>query len=128
VLRVREYLEAGGERAPDFPDDYWPTIPEQCPICGQACQPHPPLDFAAHGLGWRCQSGGTGHYWEARLLPILRARAALNGHPRWVIPPAFGPDGDVRHPGVTVGDIRAARERALETQRRWRLEGYSPTD
>jgi hypothetical protein len=126
VLRVREYLEAGGERAPDYPDDYWPAIPEACPICDSACDAYPPLSFTAHGLGWRCRAGGTLHYWGARLRPILRARQALNGQPRWVIPPAVSTNGELLYPGVTVDDVRLARERALETQRRWQAEGYTP--
>ena len=128
VLRVREYLEAGGERAPDCPDDFWPLVPEQCPICGSPCEAHPPLNFAAHGLGWTCNAGGTLHYWEARLRPIQRAQRAMNGQPRWVIPPAIGPNGEVLYPGVTVDDVRNARELAQQTQLRWRAEGYSPLE
>lgn len=126
VLRVREYLEAGGERAPDYPDDYWPAIPDECPICGSPCEAHPPLNFDGHGLGWTCRSGGTLHYWEARLQPILRACQVLNGQPRWVIPPAIGPSGDVLYPGVTVEDVRIAHEQAQETRRRWHAGGYCP--
>jgi hypothetical protein len=126
VLRVREYLEAGGERAPDYPDDYWPIVPEQCLICGSPCEAHPPLNFDAHGLGWKCQSGGTLHYWKARLLPILRAQQEQNGRPRWVIPPAVSPNGDVLYPGVTSVDVRVAHQQAQETNRRWHVEGYSP--
>ncbi len=128
VLRVREYLDAGGERAPDLPDDVWLAVPDHCPICASACQPHPALDFAAHGVGWACTAAGTQHYWEARLRPILRARQALNGQPSWVIPPALGPDGVVLYPGVTVEDVRLIREQACETHRRWRAEGYYPSD
>ena len=126
VLRVREYLEAGGERAPDYPDDYWPDIPDECPICGAHCEAHPPLNFDGHGLGWTCRSGGTLHYWEARLQPILRAQQARNGLPRWVIPPAIGASGDVLYTGVSLDDVRAAREQAQVTQRRWHAEGYCP--
>ncbi|MCC6190655.1 MAG: hypothetical protein IT318_16620 [Anaerolineales bacterium] len=128
VLRVREYLDTGGVRAPDVPDDVWPAVPEQCPICGTSCRAHPRLDFTAHGLGWTCLAGGTLHYWEARLRPILRAQLAANGQPRWVIPPEFGPGDDVLYPGVTIEDVRLARERAWETHRRWQTEGYSPSD
>lgn len=126
VLRVREYLETGGERAPDYPDDYWPAVPDACPICNGACDAYPPLDFTAHGLGWTCRAGGTLHYWEARLRPILSARQALNGQPRWVIPPAVGASGEVLYPGVTVDEVRTAREQAQATRCRWRTEGYSP--
>jgi hypothetical protein len=126
VLRVREYLESGGERAPDYPDDYWPDIPVACPICNSACDAYPPLDFTAHGRGWTCRSGGTLHYWEARLQPILRARQATSGRPRWVIPPAIGAGGEVLHQGITVDEVRTAREQAQDTRRRWQAEGYCP--
>jgi hypothetical protein len=128
VLKVREYLEAGGERAPDYLDDYWPVVPEQCPICGGPCQAHPLLDFDRHGLGWTCNVGGTLHYWKARLRPIQCAQQALNGQPRWVIPPVIGPDGAVLYHGVTLDDVRNARELAQQTQLRWRAEGYYPLD
>ena len=128
VLRVREYLEAGGERAPDYPDDYWPTVPGACPICGNTCEAYPPLNFDAHGVGWSCVTAGTLHYWEARLHPILRAQQAANGQPRWVIPPALAPDGRVLYPGVTVEDVRIAREAARQTALHWRAKGYCPWD
>lgn len=128
VLRVREYLDAGGERAPDVPDDFWPTVPEQCPICSSPCQPHPPLDFAAHGVGWACATAGTLHYWEARLLPIRRAMQATSDQPRWVIPPAHGPTGETLYAGVTIADMRAARLQAQLSNLRWRSEGYCPVD
>ncbi len=126
VQRVREYLEAGGERAPDYPDDYWPAVPEACPICGCPCAAHPPLNFDAHGLGWTCRSGGTLHYWEARLQPILRAQRAQDGQQRWVIPPSVSASSEVLYAGVTVDDVRTAREQAQETWRRWQAEGYHP--
>ena len=128
VLKVREYLDQGGPRAPDYPDDYWPFIPEQCPICGSPCVAHPPLNFAGHGLGWICHAGGTLHYWEARLRPIQRAQQAMNGQPCWVIPPAVSPDGRVLYPGVTLDDVRAARELAQQSRLRWRAEGYCPSE
>jgi len=128
VFKVREYLDQGGPRAPDYCDNYWPAVPEQCPICGSPCRAHSALDFAGHGLGWTCSVGGTLHYWEARLRPIQRAQQALNGQLRWVIPPAMGPRGEVLYPGVTIDDVRNAHELAQQAQLRWRAEGYSPLE
>jgi hypothetical protein len=128
VLKVREYLDQGGPRAPDYPDDYWTAVPEHCPICHSPCQAHSPLDFPGHGLGWICSVGSSLHYWEARLWPIQRAQQTLNGQPRWVIPPAIGPNGEILYGGITIDDVRNARELALQTQLRWRAEGYSPLD
>jgi len=126
VLRVREYLDAGGERAPDSPDDYWPAVPETCPVCGNPCRAHPRLNFEAHGLGWACQSGGTLHYWQARLQPILRAQRESIGQGRWVIPPVVSASGEKVYAGVTLEDVRSAHEQAQATQLRWSAEGYCP--
>ncbi|MCC7362706.1 MAG: hypothetical protein IT317_24710 [Anaerolineales bacterium] len=126
VLRVREYLNAGGERAADSPDDYWPLVPEACPICGHPCRAHPRLNFETHGLGWACQSGGTLHYWQSRLQPILRAQRESIGRAHWVIPPVVSTSGETVYAGVTLEDVRAAHEQAQETQRRWSAEGYCP--
>ena len=128
VFKVREYLDQGGLRAPDYCDDYWPAVPEQCPICGGLCQGYPRLDFDGHGLGWTCSAAGTLHYWEARLRPIQRAQQALTGLSRWVIPPAISPNGEMLYPGVTVTDVQFAHELAQQTQLRWRAEGYSPLE
>lgn len=107
VGAVRDYLAKGGERAMDYPDDYWAEVPAKCPACGARCERHANLDFHAHGVGWKCEKGGTEHYWQARTQVLLKTRKANPGV-RWVIPPA----GD--YPGVTVDDARIAREKALK--------------
>jgi len=126
VLKVREYLDLGSPRAPDFADDFWPAVPEQCPICQSLCRPNPDFNFAGHGLGWACAVAGTLHYWQARLRPIERLSQSDRGLSRWVIPPAFNSAGDLLYPGVTVEDIRLAREKAELTAQRWKAQGYCP--
>ena len=128
VLKVREYLDQGGCRAPDFPEDYWPAVPEQCPICGCPCRSHPDFNFASHGLGWTCSVAGTVHYWQARLRPIERLSKADRARPRWVIPPAFNAQGDILYPGVTVEDVALAREAAQLATQHWKDQGYCPWD
>ena len=126
VLKVREYLDQGGARAPDFPEDFWPAVPEQCPICQSPCRPRPDFNFAGHGLGWTCSAAGTLHYWQARLRPIQRLSQADCARPRWVFPPVRNSSGDLIYPGVTVEDVRLARDQAQLTAQRWKDQGYCP--
>ena len=126
VLKVREYLAQGGPRAADYPEDFWPAVPDQCPICLNPCQARSDLSFPGHGVGWACDVGGTLHYWEARLRPIRRLSQATSGEPRWVIPPAFNAVGEELYPGVTVADVRLAQENARITSQRWKTKGYFP--
>src|SRR5512145_1110655 len=39
VAAVGDYLRVGGVRAPDPPFDFWPRVPEVCPICGAPTGP-----------------------------------------------------------------------------------------
>ena len=112
VEAVRGYLARGGDRAPDYPEDFWPTVPEHCPICRNPCVAHPAFNFKGHGVGWACIVGGTLHYWEVRTVRIKKALAAQKGQPRWVIPPAYSATGEVLYPGVTFEDMELARIRA----------------
>lgn len=105
VEAVAEYLAKGGERAPDYPVDFWPSVPEQCPICCNPCVARPSFNFKGHGIGWACTSGGILHYWEARIIPIKQAIQSRKGQPRWVIPPTYDERGNVLHPGVTLADM-----------------------
>jgi hypothetical protein len=80
VVVVGDYLKAGGERAADPPIDFWPWVPNPCPICGGATEPQPGLNSPRHGLGWRCTLSGGWCYWAARTLPLMAA-VALRGEP-----------------------------------------------
>jgi hypothetical protein len=102
IQRVRDYLDDGGERAPDYPEDYWPVAPRECPICGKPCEEYEFLDFHPHGMGWKCSIGGSLHYWEARLNPIIKA-----------------------HKGYVASNNS---QMVIESHTRWEKEGYRPWD
>lgn len=112
VNAVAEYLASGGQRAPDYPEDFWPAVPAHCPICHQPCAAYSSLNFKRHGVGWACSVGGVTHYWEARALPIKKALTARKGQPRWVLPPAYNASGEVLYPGVTLEDVILTQRRA----------------
>ncbi len=61
---VRAYLAAGGEKAPDPPPGYYPVIPAHCPICHAKVTFDVRLSSRQRGAGWRCEVGGSAHYWE----------------------------------------------------------------
>jgi hypothetical protein len=61
---VRAYLAAGGERAPDPPPGYYPVIPAKCPICHAKVTFDIKLNSKQRGAGWRCELGGSAHYWQ----------------------------------------------------------------
>ena len=71
VLAVAEYLKVGGERAADPPFDFWPWVPDPCPICGAQAEAEPDLNSPQHGLGWRCACSGGWCYWAARTIPLM---------------------------------------------------------
>jgi hypothetical protein len=149
VMAVAEHLRAGGERAPDPPFDFWPTVPEACPICGGQTEAHPGLSSREHGQGWRCAQTGGLCYWAARAVPLMLAK------PRtiYVVPPSDPCTGNdttgmddtalhlvvekvrtwvatttdqqarrnrARYPGITIAELLAAREAA------WAAASYSP--
>jgi hypothetical protein len=64
VLAVFIYLRSGGERAILYPDDYFPSLPKQCPICNAECSLRS-VKRDWHGVVWRCNANPL-HYWEAR--------------------------------------------------------------
>jgi hypothetical protein len=64
VDAVRAYLVAGGERAPEPPVGYYPVIPSKCPICRAAVTFDITLSSSYRGAGWRCEAGGSAHYWQ----------------------------------------------------------------
>ena len=61
IEAVRQYLQAGGLRAPD------PEGMPPCPICGGKTYPDRTWDGKfTRTLGWRCQKGGLSHFLEAK--------------------------------------------------------------
>ena len=102
VERVSDYLKAGGERAPEYPADYWPQTPEQCPVCGANCENEPRLTTVRHGVGWACSTAGTLHYWEAR------TRAIQPWFTRqWLYESVYDEHGRMLYAGI---DLRAASD------------------
>jgi hypothetical protein len=150
VVAVSDYLRTGGERAPDPPFDFWPRVPEACPICGAPTEPDRELTSREHGCGWRCYRTGLLCYWAARAVPLMLAQ--LRRH--YVIPPvglecdvvsepsptlpailaelngwvAAKPSQTPKHPGITVADLAEARERAEERRAGWATDGYNPNN
>ncbi len=110
VLAVAEHLRAGGERAPDPPFDFWPSLPEACPICGGQTGADPGLSSREHGQGWRCAQTGGLCYWAARAVPLMLAR------PRtiYVVPPPDVPRGN-----DTMGMETTALQSVIEKVRTW---------
>src|SRR6185436_16356640 len=52
VTAVAEYLRVGGQRAPDPAFDFWPQVPETCPICGAHAEADSTLPITReHGQG-----------------------------------------------------------------------------
>ena len=89
---VRAYLAAGGERAPDPPPGYYPVIPVKCPVCHAKVAFDIKLSSKHRGAGWRCEVGGSAHYWqrqgEASAWKFTRIWAIQQGLP----PPKPLPD------------------------------------
>lgn len=72
ILAVEDYLRNGGMRAPD------PLPP--CPICGKKTSRDSALDGPyTHEPGWRCEEGGTRHFF---LDKQKRIRENLAKHPK----------------------------------------------
>lgn len=150
VVAVGDYLKAGGMRAPDPPFDFWPRVPEVCPICGAPTAPDCELTSREHGQGWRCNETGLLCYWAARAVPLMLAQ-----HRRQYVIPPVGPLPDSvsessprlptilselnawvaatstwtpEVPSFTAADMAEARERAQEKRAAWAAEGYNPND
>lgn len=116
VDAVRAHLAAGGEHPPEPPPGYYPVIPHKCPICGAAVSFDQSLSSKRRGAGWRCSSGGTGHYWQ-RMGQCLKEKFAANP---WLFPPVvlrgkekervlaydgIAPNDQVLYPGVLRADV-----------------------
>lgn len=112
IEAVRQYLQAGGTRAPD-------PVPEfLCPICGAKTYPDHRWDGKyTKTPGWRCQNGGVRHFLEVKGKQIQQQLAE---NP-WLIPPAPGYPGVRRDEVLTFEECEAiSRKVFLET-------GYDPT-
>lgn len=101
---VAQYLKDGGERVEECPVDYWPYLPEICPICGAAVESDPALFSKSHGAGWRCSLTGRNHYFEALAQPIK----PLMSKREWLIAPAGS------YPGVSRIEFFALRDEKLK--------------
>ena len=102
VSAVVEYLKAGGERAPDPPPGYFPVVPASCPICGAQAVYDRRLSSKRRGVGWRCASAGSQHYWQAQV-HVLREKLAANP---WLFPPVVLRNGErlLAYDGIQQGD------------------------
>jgi hypothetical protein len=82
---VRVYLAGGGDRAQDPPPGFYPVIPSKCPICHSKVTFDIQLSTPHRGAGWRCEAGGTAHYWQrmiqATAWKFACKHASLHGLP-----------------------------------------------
>ena len=83
---VRAYLAAGGERAPEPPPGYYPVIPAKCPICHAAVTFDITTSCSYRGAGWRCDAGGSAHYWQ-RMVQVSAWKFACKHAIQYGVPP-----------------------------------------
>jgi hypothetical protein len=93
VDAVRAYLAAGGKRAPEPPVGYYPVIPTKCPICHAAVTFDITLSSRFRGAGWRCETGGSAHYWQ-RMIQALAWKFAVKRASRQGLPLPDPPPAD----------------------------------
>ena len=112
IEAVRQYLQAGGTRAPD-------PVPEfLCPICGAKTHPDHRWDGKyTKTPGWRCQKGGVRHFLEVKGKQIQQQLAE---NP-WLIPPAPG------YPGVRRDEVLTFEECEVISRKVFLETGYDPT-
>lgn len=112
IAAVRQYLLAGGARAPDT------VFPANCPICGAKTFADADWDGKyTHEPGWRCSSGGLRHFLQAKAERIQRHLAA---NP-WLIPPVPGDPGIRRDEILTWEECQAINHKIFQET------GYDPT-
>ena len=110
---VRQYLLAGGARAPDPPG----ALPA-CPICGGKTYPDHLWDGKyTKEPGWRCEKGGLRHFLDAK---AQRIQKQLAENP-WLIPPAPG------YPGVRREELMSWEECVVLNRKIFLETGYDPT-
>ncbi|MBI9050007.1 MAG: hypothetical protein JEZ00_11340 [Anaerolineaceae bacterium] len=99
ILAVADYLRSGGQRAPM-------GLPA-CPICGSETFPDRKWDGKyTKQPGWRCATGGIGHFLQAK---TQRIRQQWAENP-WLIPPASGYPGVRRDELMTWQECEAAEQ------------------
>ena len=106
VERVRDWLQNGGERAPEYPLSYFPAVPLICPTCGTDVVAEPLADSVRRGKAWSC-SVGMKHYWElisVAMKTYIEKNARENN--RWLIAPC----GD--YLGVSIEAHLQTRDKA----------------
>jgi hypothetical protein len=109
---VRQYLQAGGQRAPE------PANHAVCPICGAKTFPDHRWDGKyTKSLGWRCEKGGLRHFLEAKSERIKKQFAE---NP-WLIPPVPG------YPGVKRDEVMTWEECEAISRKVFLETGYDPT-
>jgi DNA-directed RNA polymerase subunit RPC12/RpoP len=112
IETVRQYLQAGGMRAPEQSEGL------ACPICGSRVFPDHRWDGKySRKPGWRCQKGGLSHFLQAKAEGIRKHRAE---NP-WLIPPAPG------YPGVRRDEILTWEECEAISLKVLLETGYDPT-
>ena len=104
IEAVRQYLQAGGLRAPD------PEGMPPCPICGGRTYRDRTWDGKyTCTLGWRCEKGGLRHFLEAK---AERIQQQLAENP-WLIPPAPGYPGVRRDELITWEECQASNRKEI---------------
>ncbi len=112
IEAVRQYLQAGGARAPDPPPEF------TCPICGAKTYPDHRWDGKyTKTPGWRCEKGGVRHFLEAKGKQIQQQLAE---NP-WLIPPAED------YPGVRRDEVLTFEECEVISRKVFLETGYDPT-
>ena len=112
IEAVRQYLQSGGDRAPDPPPEF------TCPICGGKTYPDHRWDGKyTKSPGWRCEKGGLRHFLQAKAEQIKKQQAE---NP-WLLPPAPG------YPGVRRDEVMTWEECAAISRKVFLETGYDPT-
>ena len=91
---VHAYLSSGGQSPPDPPLGFYPIIPSRCPICHAAVRYDSQLNARERGAGWRCEIGGSAHYWQ-RMVQVLAWRFAFKEASRQGLPAPELPPSDL---------------------------------
>lgn len=119
VKAVKEYLKAGGPRAPSPPISL-----TNCPVCGgkiTADRTWTDRDGAGRRVpGWRCERGGLRHFLQAK---AERVKKRLAEKP-WVFPPVYDESGACVYPGVRREEIMTWKQCQAINRRIYLETGY----